>query len=126
MEDGPLKQFLDEAGDLGPGARGELLARSEAVVRAHTEAVTSDGGDQGADHHLVCFVRAGDQVYDMDSLASKPHWVAECEDETWPDTAIRAARAYLDRWITRPCNVTNHNAMSTSNFYDGFAIDNTC
>ena len=97
MEDGPLKQFLDEAGDLGPGARGELLARSEAVVRAHTEAVTSDGGDQGADHHLVCFVRAGDQVYDMDSLASKPHWVAECGDTTFPSVAITAARAYLDR-----------------------------
>ena len=100
MEDGPLKQFLDEAGDLGPEARGELLARSEAVVRAHNEAVTTDdGGDQGADHHLVCFVRAGGQVYDMDSLATKPHWVAECEDETFPDTALGAARAYLDRWI---------------------------
>ena len=95
MEDGPLKQFLDEAGDLGPEARGELLARSEAVVRAHSDAATGEGGG----HHLVCFVRAGDQVYDMDSLATKPHWVAECGDQTFPSVAITAARAYLDRWM---------------------------
>ena len=100
LEDGPLKQFLDEAGDLNPEARGTLLAGSEALVTAHSEAV-SHGGPQPMEAgalHLVCFVRAGDQVYDMDSLASKPHWVAECEDNTFPSQAIKAARAYLDRW----------------------------
>ena len=69
------------------------------MVRAHSDAATSEGGDQGGGHHLVCFVRAGDQVYDMDSLATKPHWVAECGDQTFPSVAITAARAYLDRWM---------------------------
>ena len=92
-----MKQFLDEAGDLEPEARGQLLARSEAMVSAHHEAVTYEEGDQDGRHHLVCFVRAGDQVYDIDSLAAKPHWVGECNDNTFPDVAISAARGYIDR-----------------------------
>ena len=73
---------------------GERSPASESDIHLMLQ---TPGGDQGGDHHLVCFVRAGDQVYDMDSLASKPHWVAECGDTTFPSVAITAARAYLDR-----------------------------
>ena len=79
------------------------------MVRAHSDAATSEWGDQGGGHHLVCFVRAGDQVYDMDSLATKPHWVAECGDQTFPSVAIAAARAYLDRWIMMGDKMSKHN-----------------
>ena len=69
-----------------------MAAHSEAAKEGETSQV------EEAAHHLISFVRVGDQIYDMDSLASKPHWVAECEDETFPGEALKAAREYIDRW----------------------------
>ena len=33
----------------------------------------------------------------MDNKANKPQWVAECNDDTFPEEAIKAAKAYIDR-----------------------------
>ena len=49
----------------------------------------------------------------MDSLATKPHWVAECGDQTFPSVAIAAARAYLDRWIMMGDKMSKHNVNLT-------------
>ena len=99
LADSPLKTFLDAAQSLSPSERGDLLLQSEDLMAAHSEAAKEGETSQveEAAHHLISFVRVGDQIYDMDSLASKPHWVAECEDETFPGEALKAAREYIDR-----------------------------
>ena len=69
---------------------------------AHTTTAAEGESSQveEAAHHLISFVRVGDQIYDMDNLASKPHWVAECDDETFPAEAMKAAKSYIDRRVT--------------------------
>ena len=70
-------------------------------MAAHTQAAAEGETSQveEAAHHLISFVRVGDQIYDMDNLASKPHWVAECDDETFPAEAMKAAKSYIDRRV---------------------------
>ena len=69
-----------------------MAAHKETAAEGETSQV------EEAAHHLISFVRVGDQIYDMDNLASKPHWVAECDDDTFPGEAIKAARDYIDRF----------------------------
>ena len=38
------------------------------------------------------------EVYDMDSGAEQPHWLAECTDDNFAEEAMKAAKAYIDRW----------------------------
>ena len=99
LADSPLKTFLDAAQSLSPSERGDLLLQSEDLMAAHQETAAEGESSQveEAAHHLISFVRVGDQIYDMDNLASKPHWVAECDDDTFPGEAIKAAKAYIDR-----------------------------
>merc|ERR550539_459106 len=99
LADSPLKTFLDSAQSLSPSERGDLLLESEDLMAAHTEAAAEGETSQveEAAHHLISFVRVGDQIYDMDNLASKPLWVAECEDTTFPAEAMKAAKSYIDR-----------------------------
>lgn len=58
LEDGPLKEFLDQAGDLEPAERGQLLVNNEGLAGIYDEA----GAEQETLHHIICFVRVGDQV----------------------------------------------------------------
>ena len=37
-------------------------------------------------------------MYELDSSAASPHWVADCGDSSFPCLALQAARAYMDRW----------------------------
>ena len=101
LADSPLKTFLDSAQALSPSERGDLLLESEDLMAAHTEAAAEGETSQveEAAHHLISFVRVGDQIYDLDNLASKPHWVAECDDETFPAEAMKAAKSYIDRRV---------------------------
>ena len=82
VEEGPLKEFIDQAGDLSPcqecyhltltsyliismcRQRGTLLETSPALVAAHAEAGQEGESQQVEEsgHHLVCLVRVGDQV----------------------------------------------------------------
>jgi len=99
LEDCPLKRFLDEAQNVSATERGQMLLANEDIVGLHNEAV-SEGESQQVDtpaHHLICFIRVGDQVYDMDSGAEQPHWLAECTDDNFAEEAIKAAKAYIDR-----------------------------
>ena len=70
-------------------------------MAAHTEAAAEGETSQveEAAHHLISFVRVGDQIYDLDNLASKPHWVAECDDETFQAEAMKAAKSYIERRV---------------------------
>jgi len=101
LADSSLKSFFDEVKDLGPEERGNKLAENEAIMAAHNEAAA--GGQSNllpgeAGHHMVCFVKVSDQVYDLDSLASAPHIVGECTDQAQLQTlAMEAAKAYMDR-----------------------------
>ena len=101
LADSPLKTFLDSAQSLSPSERGDLLLESEDLMAAHSEAAAEGETSQveEAAHHLISFVRVGDQIYDMDNLASKPHWVAECDDETFPAEAMKAAKSYIERRV---------------------------
>ena len=109
LEDGPLKEFLDQAGDMAPAERGELLVTNEDLAGIYNEA----GSDQTL-HHIICFVRVGDQViwstnhkrfnsifllkvYEMDCMGEKPYWIGECEDDSFGEVAMTAARGYLER-----------------------------
>ena len=97
--------------------RGTLLATSPALAAAHAEAGQEGESQQveESEHHLVCLVRVADQVssdnidcdvdnwrlgqvYELDSSAASPHWVADCGDSSFPCLALQAARAYMDRW----------------------------
>ena len=64
LDDCPLKRFLDEAQSLSAAERGDLLEKNDEIVAAHNEAVAE--GESGQvdepNHHLICFVRVGDQV----------------------------------------------------------------
>lgn len=33
----------------------------------------------------------------MDCIGEKPHWIGECEDESFGEVAMKAARGYLER-----------------------------
>ena len=64
LDDCPLKRFLDEAQSLTAAERGELLEKTDEIVSAHNEAVAEGKSNQVDEpsHHLICFVRVGDQV----------------------------------------------------------------
>ena len=37
------------------------------------------------------------KVYEMDCMGEKPHWIGECDDDSFGEVAMTAARGYLER-----------------------------
>lgn len=75
LADGHLKTFLDEAQDLDPDKRGELLLKAQGIATVHEE-LAQEGQSEAPEatdsinFHFVAFVHCDGSLYELGECPS--------------------------------------------------------
>ncbi|XP_063239518.1 ubiquitin carboxyl-terminal hydrolase isozyme L3 isoform X2 [Bacillus rossius redtenbacheri] len=103
LEDGPLKQFLEDSATLSPEQRGEhLMLHAEGIISAHKE-VALEGQTQAPDEnvpvnfHFVAFVHKDGHLYELDGRKTFPINHGESSPDTLLEDAAKVCKQYMDR-----------------------------
>eukprot|EP01127_Copromyxa_protea_P017498 TRINITY_DN5339_c0_g1_i1.p1 TRINITY_DN5339_c0_g1~~TRINITY_DN5339_c0_g1_i1.p1 ORF type:complete len:227 (-),score=48.10 TRINITY_DN5339_c0_g1_i1:30-710(-) len=76
LGDGALKKYIDSVKNQSPEVRGQSLADNKEIHDFHhsfcQEGQTESVHSGGTGHHFVCFIRAGDEVVELDGCKPFP------------------------------------------------------
>ncbi|PNF15688.1 Ubiquitin carboxyl-terminal hydrolase isozyme L3 [Cryptotermes secundus] len=102
LEDGHLKQFLDDTKTLNPEDRGDLLQKAEGIINTHKE-LALEGQTKAPDaneqviYHFVTFVHKDGDLYELDGRKSFPINHGHTSDDTLLEDAAKVCQQYIDR-----------------------------
>jgi ubiquitin carboxyl-terminal hydrolase L3 len=102
LEEGKFKQFLRDAKNLDPAARGALLTECQGVISAHTELANegqsaTPNADDPIYHHFVAFVHKGGRLYELDGSKSFPIDHGATTPETLLEDCAKICKAFMER-----------------------------
>lgn len=102
LEDGHLKQFLDDTKSLDPEDRGDLLLKAEGIINTHKE-LALEGQTKAPEenervlYHFVAFVHKDGDLYELDGRKSFPINHGRTSDDTLLEDAAKVCKQYIDR-----------------------------
>ncbi|CAH0626920.1 unnamed protein product [Chrysodeixis includens] len=102
LQDGLLKNYLNEAKDLDATAKGILLENSTAILDAYREIVRT-GNEAAADpdevvnNHFVTFVHKDGQLFELDGRKSLPINHGPTTPERLLEDAAKVCREFIAR-----------------------------
>ncbi|CAH2075477.1 unnamed protein product, partial [Iphiclides podalirius] len=102
LEDGLLKNYLNDAKGLDAAAKGALLENSEPLLEAYKDIV--DGGSHEAvnepdvvSHHFVTFIHKDGTLYELDGRKSLPISHGQTNEERFLEDAAKVVRGFIAR-----------------------------
>lgn len=102
INDGLLKNYIDEAKNLDASAKGMLLENSAAILNAYREIVRSEiesGGEaeDTVNNHFVTFVHIDGHLFELDGRKSYPIDHGATTPDSLLEDAVKVCREFIAR-----------------------------
>jgi ubiquitin carboxyl-terminal hydrolase L3 len=102
LEDGHLKEFLDNTKALNPEEHGEQLQNSEGIINTHKELARegqtkAPDADEKVIYHFVAFVHKDSSLYELDGRKAFPINHGPTSSDTLLEDAAKVCKQYIGR-----------------------------
>ncbi|XP_066255998.1 ubiquitin carboxyl-terminal hydrolase [Euwallacea similis] len=107
LQDGVFKKILEEAKNLTPEERGQMLSQSNSnseaykLITAHQELAmegqTEVNPNEQVNHHFVALVRKGGYLYELDGRKEFPVNHGPTNEETFLQDAAKVCQEFIKR-----------------------------